>query len=256
MVLRTVSRLARKRAGFTLVELLLVTVLLLMMLGAVIFNFSTLQRNASLEEGASQIEALFRYARAQAASSGRLVRIAFEEDVGDGLEVPLGNLRVEWEADPLNAPGVFSELADAAGLIRSITELVRIEFVQAVEPDMEATGTNDLAAAGGESGGGTNESVWITFPPIAFFPDGSSDSSELTIASRDEEDGRRVILKLAGLTGTVRRTTRSPEDGFPTPADAETGKNEDDAVDSAPAEKRIDPAPADTTLDALDEETK
>ena len=223
-----------------MVELLLVTVLLLMLLGAVIFIFSTLQKNATLDEGASQVEALFRYARAQASSSGRLVRIAFEEDVGDGLEVPLGNLRMEWEADPLNAPGVFSELADAATLIRSITELVRIEFVQAVEPDVEAMGTNAVAAAGG----GTNESVWITFPPIAFFPDGSSDSSELTIASRDEEDGRRVILKLAGLTGTVRRTMRSPEDEFSTTTGAETEKTE-----PVPADKTIEPPSTETPLD-------
>ncbi len=49
---------------------------------------------------------------------------------------------------------------------------------------------------------------------MTFFPDGSSDSSELTIASRDEEDGRRVILKLAGLTGIVRRTMRAAEETF------------------------------------------
>lgn len=51
MVTGTVSPRVKGRAGFTLVELLLVTVLLLLMLGGVIFSFSTLQRNASLEEG-------------------------------------------------------------------------------------------------------------------------------------------------------------------------------------------------------------
>lgn len=232
MVIRTVSRIARRRAGFTLVELLLVTVLLLMMAGAVIFNFSTLQKNATLDEGASQVEALFRYARAQAASSGRLVRIAFEEDVGDGLEVPLGDLRMEWEADPLNAPGLFSELPDAAGLIRSITELVRIEFVKAVEPDLETSESTMATGAGSDSGSETNQSVWITFPPVTFFPDGSSDSSELTIASRDEEDGRRVILKLAGLTGIVRRTMRAAEETFAEASDLADKKS--DATTSEP----------------------
>lgn len=226
-----------------MVELLLVTVLLLMMLGAVIFSFSTLQKNATLDEGASQIEALFRYARAQAASSGRLVRIAFEEDVGDGLEVPLGNLRVEWESDPLNAPGLFSELPDAAGLIRSITELVRIEFVQAIELDREVA----------ESGGETNESVWITFPPVTFFPDGSSDSSELTIASRDEEDGRRVILKLAGLTGIVRRTMRAAEETF-----TEAPESADEKPNAVMAEPASSEKASESPLPKLgdDEKTK
>ena len=73
MAIRTVPQIAQRRAGFTLVELLLVTVLLLLMLGGVIFSFSNLRKNATLDEGASQIEALFRYARAQAASSGRRI---------------------------------------------------------------------------------------------------------------------------------------------------------------------------------------
>jgi type II secretory pathway pseudopilin PulG len=249
MGIRTVSRIAQRRAGFTLVELLLVTVLLLMMAGAVIFSFSTLQKNATLDEGASQIEALFRYARAQAASSGRLVRIAFEEDVGDGLEVPLGNLRVEWEADPLNAPGIFSELTDAAGLIRSITELVRVEFVRAVEPDLEMAVTTTEAGATAESGGETNESVWITFPPIAFFPDGSSDSSELTVASRDEEDGRRVILKLAGLTGIVRRTMRAAEETF-TDATEPAAEKPDAAMAEPGSAEKVSESP----LPKLDDE--
>lgn len=249
MGIRTVPRITQRRAGFTLVELLLVTVLLLMMAGAVIFSFSTLQKNATLDEGASQIEALFRYARAQAASSGRLVRIAFEEDVGDGLEVPLGNLRVEWESDPLNAPGLFSELPDAAGLIRSITELVRIEFVKAGEPDLETLESTVSAGVGGESGGETNESVWITFPPVTFFPDGSSDSSELTIASRDEEDGRRVILKLAGLTGIVRRTMRAAEETF-TDAQESSGENSDAAMTEPASGEKVSESP----LPKLDED--
>jgi type II secretory pathway pseudopilin PulG len=229
MVIETVPPLASKRSAFTLVEVLLTTVLLLLLLGAVVFSFSTLQRNAALDEGATQFEALFRFARAQAASSGRQVRIAFEEDAGDGLVVPLGNLRVEWEPDPLNAPGIFSELFEAAVLVRSITDLVRVEFVTPWEPDVEVLPA--IASSGDSvSSGGTNEaeSVWITFPPVTFFPDGSSDSSEITLASRDEDgDGRRLILKLRGLTGAVRRTLRAAEiPGVELAEPTEPGRNE------------------------------
>lgn len=186
------------------------TVLLLLLLSAVVFNFSNLQRGAELDEGATQLEALIRYARAQAASTGRQVRIAFEEDVGDGLSVPLGNLQVLWEPDPLNAPGIFAVLPEAAGFVRSITELVNVEFVRTVEPDVEAT--EKSAAAG--STGATNEAVWITFPPVTFYPDGSSDSTEITLASRSEEDGRRLILRLMGMTGSIRRKVQSAEEPF------------------------------------------
>ncbi len=226
-----------------MVELLLVTVLLLLMLSAVIFSFSNLQKNATLDEGASQFEALVRFLRAQSASTGRQIRIAFEEDVGDGLEVPLGNLRVEWVADPIAAPGVFTEVSEAAALVRSITELVRIEFVRAIEPDNEVPGTNAPVSAETGSAGEATESVWITFPPVAFHPDGSSDSSEITLASRDEEDGRRLILKLNGLTGLVRRKMQASEEPYA------------DATESS-AEKPAEPAkePASPKLD--EEEAK
>lgn len=158
--------------------------------------------------------------------------------MGDGLEVPLGNLRVEWESDPVNAPGVFQELADARNLVRSITDLVRVDFVRPVEPDVEMQDTNSVAGAGSGSGAEAGESVWITFPPVTFYPDGSSDSSELTLASRDDEAGRKIVLELSGLTGTVRRSIRLTGDDFPEPTEAETTESEHKT--SGPREKGAD----------------
>ena len=212
MIIRIFPPRLRDRSGFTLVEILLTTVLLLLLLGAVVFNFSNLQRGVQLDEGATQLEALIRYARAQAASTGRRVRIAFEEDVGDGLSVPLGNLQVQWEPEPLNAPGIFAELPEAAGYVRSITELVNVEFVRALEPDVDETATGNVATAGTGTSGATNETVWITFPPVTFYPDGSSDSTEITLASRSKEDGRRLILRLMGMTGSIRRKVKAAEE--------------------------------------------
>ena len=218
MIIRIFPTRLRDRSGFTLVEILLTTVLLLLLLGAVVFNFSNLQRGAQLDEGATQLEALIRYARAQAASTGRQVRIAFEEDVGDGLSVPLGNLQVQWEPEPLNAPGIFADLPEAAGFVRSITELVNVEFVRALEPDVDETGP--IAGAG--STGATNESVWITFPPVTFYPDGSSDSTEITLASRSDEDGRRLIVRLMGMTGSIRRKVQAAEEPITGPESQES----------------------------------
>src|SRR5438552_7992898 len=84
--------------GFTLIELLLALALLLMLVGAVVFSFSTLLRGRQLEEGATQLESLLRFARAHAANTGHRVQILFVGDAdSDG---PAATIRVAWEPDP------------------------------------------------------------------------------------------------------------------------------------------------------------
>lgn len=213
--------------GFTLVELLLVTALLVLLLGAVAFNFSTVQRNAELDEGASQFESLLRYARAHAASTGCRVRVVFEEDAGDGLLVPLGNFSVTWEPDPLGHPEEFVPLPETTSLVASILDVISIENVRppvAAAPAGSGSGTGAGAGAGvvspvggmGSSPGGAGEQGVVDaglqaggfgFAPIVFFPDGSADPVEITIAARSGEDSRRMVLKMSGLTGNIRRRT-------------------------------------------------
>jgi type II secretory pathway pseudopilin PulG len=186
-----------------LVELLLAVGLVLLLLSAVVFNFSGLQRGASLDEGANQIEALIRLARAHAANSGRQVQITFEEDVGDGLVVPVGNLRVLWEPDPVARPGLFEPLTELQEYVSRITDLVSIEGVRLVEGNGFEAELADTSAAPDESAEGN--SVLVSFPPIGFFPDGSSDSAEIIVASRSDEDTRRIAVRLQGITGSIRR---------------------------------------------------
>ena len=194
MHVRTGSRRGNTGAGFTLVELLLAVALVVLLLGAIVFNFAGLQRGAALEEGASQVESLIRFARAHAASSGRQVQIAFEEDVGDGLVVPLGNLRLLWEPDPVARPGIFEPLTELQDYVSRISDLVSVDGVRRVEGDSFEPVASQPAAAPAESA--EAPSVLVTFPPIAFFPDGSSDSAEIVLASRSEDDPRRIAVRL------------------------------------------------------------
>lgn len=191
------------RAGFTLVELLLAVGLVLLLLSAVVFNFSGLQRGASLDEGANQIEALLRFARAHAANSGRQVQITFEEDIGDGLFIPLGNLSVVWEPDPIGRPGYFEPVTELQEYVNRITDLVSIEGVRLVENGRFEPELTDAAAAPEPSAEG--DSALALFPPIGFFPDGSSDSAEIIAASRSDEDARRIAVRIQGITGSIRR---------------------------------------------------
>jgi prepilin-type N-terminal cleavage/methylation domain-containing protein len=183
------------RRAFTLVELLLATALLLLLLGAVVFSFSTLQAGAELEEGALQFENLLRFARAHAASTGRQVQIDFEEETPEGFSVPLGNCRVLWEPDPLGQPGQFEEVPEAAAYVRAIADLVSINSVQNEISDAPVQMPGEKAKA----------SEAVSFMPISFYPDGSSDSAQILLAARNGDDERLVSVCLAGVTGAIRR---------------------------------------------------
>ncbi len=189
-------------AGFTLVELLLTVALLVLLLGAVVYNFSGLQRGAPLDEGVNQVEALIRFARAHAAYSGRQVQITFEEEAGDGLAVSLGNLGVFWEPDPVVRPGIFEPLREAEEFVRGIHDLIIIEGVRWVEGDSFASGSVGSPIAVDKTAG--EDPIPVMFPPIGFYPDGSSDSAELIVTSRSEEDSRHIAVRLQGITGSIR----------------------------------------------------
>lgn len=201
--------------GFTLVELLLTTALMLLLVGAAVFSFTTLQRGNELEEGARQVEALLRFARAQAETTGRQVQINFEDEVEEGFRMSLGGIRVLWEPDPVGDPGTLIELSEAASFMRGITELVEVENVRLIdaigneaanlEPEAEA-GKDDLLGEG----------LFGLFPPITFQPDGSGDSAEIVLRSRDVEDSRRMAVRITGLTGSIRReyVVQEPGDEF------------------------------------------
>jgi hypothetical protein len=184
--------------------------LILILLGAVVFNFSSLQKNAELDEGATQLESLIRYARAHAANSGRKVRLTFEEDTGDGLLVPLGNFAVSWEPDPLGQPDQFRPLMETTDIVNSILDVVSIENVHAaVSPGVSPGPDESVAgnASASESASPSGPPSAFGFPPIYFYPDGSCDSSEIVIASRNNDDGRRLGLRLSGFTGSLQRRT-------------------------------------------------
>jgi prepilin-type N-terminal cleavage/methylation domain-containing protein len=188
--------------GFTLIEILLATVLLLLLLGAIVFNFSSLERGARLDEGASQFESLLRHARAQATSSGRQVQIVFEEgsDAFDSWVVD--KVRLTWEPDPLGQPGLFKDLAQTEPFLEHINELVEVESLRLIGPGTSENGVSD-------SGSGREEEAERgqpdLLPPIRFYPDGSSDSAQIVLLSRDDQDQRRVTLRLLGVTGSIKR---------------------------------------------------
>lgn len=143
------TRFQRVKASgaFTLIELVLVVALMLLLAGAVIINLGSLDSHSRLEEGALQVETLFRYARAQSAATGRQVKIVFGSDslttagLGDAAGMaPQTNLppssastnssvQVLWEPDPVGAAGRFEALPGATLLVEQVNDLVKVQAV-------------------------------------------------------------------------------------------------------------------------------
>lgn len=195
--------------GFTLIELLLATVLLLLLLGASVFSFASLQRGKELDEGAAQFEALLRYARAEAANRGRQVQLSFEEEIEEGISLPLGEVRLLWEPDPLGKPGQFEEIKTAHAYLERINDLVEIDTVRVSDP--AGIETQEMTADADEEDWDIFAERFYFLPPITFYPDGSSDSAEIILISRAEDDDRRVSVRLTGITGIVRREVVTEE---------------------------------------------
>ncbi len=186
--------------GFTLIELLLTLVILMLLLGAVVMNFTGLQSNSQLDEGVETFESLVRYARAHAANSGCRVRLTFQEVAGEGQSaVPLGNVFVEWEPDPLNKPGEFHPLQEVAALLEAMLQFVEVDEVRPV-----GGGPAEFARSGQAQEVGVEEQSY-GFEPITFYPDGSSDTAEVVFSARESEEERQVGVQIIGTTGTVRR---------------------------------------------------
>lgn len=231
MVSHNRSQRVKNAAAFTLVELVLAVALMLLLAGAVILGIGSLDSHSRLEEGASQVETLFRYARAQSANTGRQVRIVFssEKPVPAGTDsqtnlpppsAPSTNLWVQmvWEPDPVGAPGRFEAFPGADLLVEQVNDLVKVQAVgqpgtvssnvanlalSGPLPLPTVADTNDVAST--DVGAATN-----AIPPLTCYPDGSSDSMEILLAPADGEDPRLALVTLSGITGRARYRILSP----------------------------------------------
>lgn len=188
------------RRGFTLLELLLVTFLLLMLAGALIYNFSTLMRGNQLAEGTTRLETLMRFARAQAANSGKKVQLVFSAETNN-TPAATGDVRATWEPDPLGQPGCFSEMQDGHWHVQEVNDLVQVESVKLIEskaaPPAVTSETDD------ELDEFADFAPSKSMSPITFYPDGSSDSAEIIVAARSPEEEQRMAVRLVGMTGSI-----------------------------------------------------
>ena len=213
-------------AAFTLVELLLTVALLLLLLGAVTFSFSSLRRGSDLDEGASRVATLFRFARAHAAYTGGRVMVEFQTtSTQEVSSVTTAFARIFWEPETTAAPGTWKQLRGPEWNLEGLAELVTVTEFRSFEDTPRLLTAEADAESAAEA------------PPVSrivFFPDGSSDSAEIILASRDPADTRQLAVRLTGLTGTIAQREVSLD---PLVAEAPAGN------DSAFPDKAIEAVP-------------
>ena len=197
--------------GFTLLELMLVLGLLLMLASLAVVNVNALMRGSELEEGARRFETMIRFARAHAANTGRRVRLSFQQTgaaspgPASAPRQPLAEVRAQWEPEPVTEPGAYTELIVPAWARQAPNELVGVERV---EPLDQAADEQQFQALDEVE----QEQEAIDLPPLTFYPDGSCESRRIVLASRDPDDPRRAIIEVDGITGTIRRHLRQPDE--------------------------------------------
>jgi Tfp pilus assembly protein FimT len=230
--------------AFSLVELLLTLVLLLCLAAASVFSYTALHRSANLDEGADRLQSLIRFAQAEAATSGRKVRLQFEagahpDESADGND--LRQIKVTWEADFLHEPGVFQEYTNKAWSEETVNELVGVAKVQPIQsPNSVGKPADSASETAIDTESEMSDEEWYAeemggneFPSITFYPDGSCDSAEIVLASRNVEDERRMAVRLSGILGSIS--------SHPVAKDDALSSDETEVADETPAETTSDP---------------
>lgn len=241
----TLSKTGQK--GFSLVELLLTLVLILCLAAASVFCYTAIHKQSGLDEGADRLQTVIRFARAEAATRGRKVRITFEavpvgsssstasnvsgdSSSGSGSApssesapsttfasstTELRKIKLEWEPDFLTAPGVFQQCTNKTWSESLVNELVGVEKVVpldasgAIARNAESSESTPAQISSEENAdkpeAKEDSAAANDFPSITFYPDGSSDSAEIVLASVNDEDTRRIAIRLSGILGSVSK---------------------------------------------------
>lgn len=183
---------SRRRAGFTLVELVLALLILVLLSGALIASFHGSLASVRIEENVSRMVSMLKTARADAALTGRRLQVTFDPDTTQPV--------VSIETDPLAEPNVFKPyLAWWAQRLR-LTGDVRVLVC-------ELTGASSFmerTAEGGSAQGEVVEGAEGVLSPVTFTPDGGSDSLRMVLGLADEDIPWTVEITLNGADGTVK----------------------------------------------------
>lgn len=181
--------------GLTLLELVLVMALLVILAGVVVLNVGTWRRAGRLEEGVERFQTVLRMAGAEAAATGRRLRLAFDEETG--------RCSVLWEPDPLSEPQQFTKYSRCSWVTRIPNGLVRVVR-------SELTGSSAYRTLRVQMG--REETEDNSLQPVTFYPDGSSDSAVFELVDAGGSESRLAVIQLDGVNRVTTERIVSVEE--------------------------------------------
>ena len=181
-------------AGFTITEIVVAIALLALLAGVMVTGFSSWYDTERIDEAARRLESIVRLARAEGASRGRRIRLAFDAETLRAL--------VEWEPLPLEQPGVF--VAHPATWAHDVpNDELRFRRCQRIGGSALQTLTYEREAELQSQAGGLLQAVM-------FYPDGSFDSAIIEVGDPQEIDPRVGRIDLDGTNGTISLRILTP----------------------------------------------
>lgn len=178
---------ARDRgAAFTLIEITLALVLIVIISTLVVINVPAFAAGHRFESGVSRFAAALRMMRAEAVIRGRQMRMTFDDQ---------GQPQAMWEPDPLNAPGQFEPFTASTWTESLPRHLFRVSDVQ--RDTLTRSQVMNLLAGGGE------QAQTASLAAVNFYPDGTADSATITLVPTDNQNSEQATVTLDGTTGQV-----------------------------------------------------
>ena len=171
-----------------MIEIVLALAVLVLIAGVVSVTMFGSASTYYLDEGSRQFETVIRLARAEAATQGRRFRLSFDAEPAA--------MKVQWEPQPLAQPGQFADFSDASWVESLPAEYVRVVSSRKIGSDAYET----LVFGQPKKDMGKDAA---TLDAIEFFPDASFDSAIIELASTDEKDPRRAVVRLDGVNQLI-----------------------------------------------------
>jgi prepilin-type N-terminal cleavage/methylation domain-containing protein len=190
--LRSVGREARRRSGFTLLELLLVTVILAILMAMAVPTFRGTLAGQQLRQAGSLVAGGLSKARVTAIRSGTPQQFCYQADGSAYWVQPFDSTSATT-----GTPGAAGTAAAPAPMASVSGELPQgITFTSGI--GVVAGGAASAAPTAATNG---NRSVGSVQETVTFFPDGSSHDVTLMLSNGR---GRAVTVHVRGLTGLTQ----------------------------------------------------
>ncbi|MFO0914683.1 MAG: prepilin-type N-terminal cleavage/methylation domain-containing protein [Pirellulales bacterium] len=177
-----------RRRGFTLLELLLVTILVAVLMATAVPTFRGTLAGQQLRQAASLVSSGLANARVTAIRTGTAQQFCYEPD---------GNVYWVQPFDPAAAVASSGSQPTAGGASSGSGSSGQRQLASGITFS-SGLGTSGAAAAGSGSSGGATSSAQET---VTFFPDGTSHDATVVLVNGR---GRAVSVRVRGLTGLSR----------------------------------------------------